>query len=270
MSEHIGDNAKMTLELRDISFSYLEKGKSHLDALGHISLSVLEHEFVCILGPSGCGKSTLLNIIAGFIKPLSGEAKMDGELIEKPGWQRGFVFQNPVLYPWLNVKNNVAFGLKARKFKNPEVEKLTETYLQQVGLLDFAYKKTYELSGGMRQRAAFARVLINQPRIVLLDEPFSALDAFTRVEMQNLTRRIWQESNSAFVMVTHDIDEALSLGTRVVVMSRRPGQIVADFPLNFTHNYDDENFANTKFSDDYLEIRRKIFEIINTEANTIM
>jgi len=257
---------KMVLEVNNVSFAYKD-GKTCINVLNDINLSINEQEFVCFLGPSGCGKSTLLNLIAGFIKPVSGIVKMDGENITKPDWKIGVVFQNPALYPWLNVRQNVEFGLKARKINKKEINKLSSTYLDEVGLSDFSKSKPYELSGGMRQRVSFARVLVNHPRLVLLDEPFSALDAFTRVGMQNFTRDIWKNSKSTFAMVTHDVDEALSLGTRIVVISRRPGQIIANKNVNFTNSFEKNSLTNVQSSDEYINLKREILEMIYTEAN---
>ncbi|HEY3424115.1 MAG TPA: ABC transporter ATP-binding protein, partial [Negativicutes bacterium] len=230
--------------LKEVSLTY--NSDNNVNALENINLTLNEGEFVCLLGPSGCGKSTLLKIIAGFILPSGGTAVMDGELIKGADWHRGVVFQQPPLYPWLNITENVKFGLKMRKIPESESRKLTEEYLQKVGLLEFANNKPYELSGGMKQRVSIARALVNKPRVLLMDEPFGALDALTREQMQNLLRNIWWESQCTILFITHDVDEALSLGTRVVVMSKRPGRIVKEFKTTFTNSITGENSNRTR------------------------
>ena len=235
MSEElkVKDN-EYVVTLEDINLRYSgEKGE--VLALEDINLDIREGEFICVLGPSGCGKSTLLKIIAGFHKPSDGEAKMDNKIINGADYERGVVFQAPPLYPWLNIYDNVAFGLKMRKVDKAKLDELVKKYLEVVGLKEFGKQKPYELSGGMKQRASLARVLVNQPRMILMDEPFGALDAFTRQNMQSLIRDIWMKNNSTIFLITHDVDEALALGTRVLVMSSRPGKILKEFNVDFTY-----------------------------------
>lgn len=255
---------EVIMSLRDICFSY-QGEKSTANAIENINLDILKGEFICLLGPSGCGKSTLLNILAGFKKPTSGMAKMENTIIEGPDWHRGMVFQSPTLYPWLNVRKNVGFGPKMRKVPKDEIEKITDKYLGQVGLSEFGLHKPYELSGGMQQRAAFARALANNPRVILMDEPFGALDALTRENMQSLTRNLWAENNTTFFMITHDVDEALSLGTRVLVMSSRPGKIVEEIGIEFTYSITGNNSDRTRYSDRYLRIRDRVLDLIHME-----
>ena len=238
-----------------------EKGK--VTALEDINLNISKGEFICVLGPSGCGKSTLLKIIAGFLKPTSGEAKMDGEIINGADWQRGVVFQSPTLYPWLNIRDNVSFGLKMRKLPKDEIKILTDKYLGEVGLSEFDKHKPYELSGGMKQRASLARVLANNPRMILMDEPLGALDALTRQNMQALIRTLWWKNRNTVFFITHDVDEALALGTRIIVMSCRPGKIVKEFNTTFTYSISSENSDNTRYSSEYIKIRESILNIIN-------
>lgn len=248
--------------LKDINLSY-ESEKGTVTALENINLNISKGEFICVLGPSGCGKSTLLKILAGFLKPTSGEARMDDEIIKGADWHRGVVFQNPTLYPWLNIRDNVSFGLKMRKFPKDEIKTLTDKYLDEVGLTEFDKHKPYELSGGMKQRASLARVLVNNPRMILMDEPFGALDALTRQNMQTLIRTLWWKTQNTVFLITHDVDEALALGTRIIVMSSRPGKIVKEFNTEFTYSMSAENSDNTRYTSEYMKIREDILEIIN-------
>lgn len=260
MDENENNKAKHVVSLKDIYFNYMgEKGE--IEALQNINLNIEEREFICVLGPSGCGKSTLLKILAGFIKPSSGEAMMDGETINGPDWHKGVVFQNPVLYPWLNVEDNISFGLRMRKFPKNEIEELTNKHLELVGLSGYGKIKPYELSGGMRQRVSLARTLINKPRLILMDEPFGALDAFTRQNMQSLLREIWTKTNNTVLLITHDVDEALELATRILVMSDRPGTIVKEFNTKFTYDISKTN-NNVRYTNEYIDIRNEILNII--------
>ena len=176
------------VRLEQISLTY--NSDNSVEALSEIDLTINEGEFVCVLGPSGCGKSTLLKIIAGFIKPTQGKSLMSGQEITGPDWHRGVIFQQPQLYPWLSVEDNVQFGLKMRKIPEPKRREIARTFLEKVGLLEFRKHKPYELSGGMKQRVAIARVLANDSKALLMDEPFGALDALTREQMQSLLRNI--------------------------------------------------------------------------------
>ena len=255
--------ADTVVALDEVALTY--RSDNAVNALENINLKLLEGEFVCLLGPSGCGKSTLLKIIAGFIAPTAGVAVMDGEPITGADWHRGVVFQHSPLYPWLNVADNMKFGLKMRNVPQAESQALTEEYLKKVGLLEFSGNKTYELSGGMKQRVAIARALINHPRVLLMDEPFGALDALTRDQMQNLLRNIWWESRCTILLITHDVDEALSLGTRVLVMSKRPGRIVKEYRTSFTNAITAENSNRTRYTPEFLKIREEIFALINQQ-----
>lgn len=264
MDQILKDKSENVITLKDVNLRY-SGAKDDVTALQDINLDIKEGEFICVLGPSGCGKSTLLKIIAGFLKPSEGEAKMDNEIINTPDWHRGVVFQSPTLYPWLNVNDNVGFGLKMRKFPKNEVKELTSKYLELVGLKGFEKHKPYELSGGMKQRASLARVLVNKPRVILMDEPFGALDALTRQNMQTLIRRIWTKTENTVFLITHDVDEALALGTRIIVMSSRPGKIVKQFYTDFTYRISNVNHENTRYTSEYMEIRDEILDIINCQ-----
>lgn len=249
------------LELKNIQLAYETQGEDVL-ALQNIDLNIKEGEFVCILGPSGCGKSTLLKILAGFIMPTEGSAKIDGSEINSIDWNRGVVFQQAALYPWLTVEQNVNFGLKMRKKKDATTVRY---FLDKVGLSQFSHNKPYELSGGMKQRVAIARVLVNNPRVLLMDEPFSALDALTREQMQNLLRDIWRETKKTIIFITHDVDEALLLATRIIVMSRRPGRIVKEIDVAFTNHITTED-NSVRFTKEFQEVRERILQIINNQS----
>ena len=250
--------------LRELSLDY-RSGDGQVSALNDINLSIFDGEFVCLLGPSGCGKSTLLKIIAGFIAPTAGSATLDGEIIQGPDWHRGVVFQQPPLYPWLSVRDNIGFGLKMRGVDKKESRELIDTYLEKVRLTKFADLKPYELSGGMKQRVAIARVLVNNPRILLMDEPFGALDALTREEMQNLVRSIWWETKKTVLFITHDVDEALSLGTRVLVMSRGPGKIILNCRTHFSEFITADNSNVTRASREFQQLRTTLLALINNQ-----
>jgi taurine transport system ATP-binding protein len=254
------------ISIEDISVVFGSEG-NELTTLSGVNMKIYEGDFVCLLGPSGCGKTTLLNVIAGLVKATSGVAKASGEPISGPSWTRGVVFQTPSLYPWLDVKANVEFGLKIRKFDKKTRFEMADKWLAKVGLTDFKNHKTYELSGGMRQRVALARVLVNNPRVVLFDEPFGALDAFTRKSMQFLTRAIWADSKSTFFLITHDVDEALSLGTRILVMSDRPGRILKDYKAEFTYFITESDNDRTRFSKEYIELRERILMEIHDSTS---
>ena len=230
-------------------------------------LEILTGDRIGLVGANGAGKSTLLKIIAGILSPTNGENKMEDKEIKGPSWHRGVVFQNPTLYPWLNIRENVSFGLKMRKFPKKDIKDITTKYLDQVNLLEFENHKPYELSGGMRQRASLARVLVNDPRVILMDEPLGALDALTRENMQSLIRNLWWKTNKTIFLITHDVDEALSLGTRILVMSQRPGEIIKEYKTNFTYKIEGDNEDRQKYTKEYLNIREDILSLINNQGN---
>lgn len=252
------------IDIQNLNLEYDTKQDTTL-ALEDINLKIKQGEFVCLLGPSGCGKSTLLKVIAGYIMPTSGVNLMEGQAIEGPDWHRGVVFQSPTLYPWLSVKDNVAFGPKMRGLSSDEIDEVSTHFLEQVELTGFSDKRTFELSGGMKQRVALARVLANYPKMILMDEPLGALDALTRSKMQSLIRRIWRENKSTVLFITHDVDEALALGTRVLVMSKRPGKILKEFDVDFTDIIFNEDSDRIIYSEEFFGLKKEILEIINSQ-----
>jgi NitT/TauT family transport system ATP-binding protein len=207
-------------------------GDETVTALRDVSLDVKEHEFVCLLGPSGCGKTTLLNLLAGFEHPSAGAINAFGRPITGPGPDRTMVFQEYALFPWLTVNGNIEYGLKRRGIRREERKKIVEHYVNLIDLKGFEDKYPRQLSGGMRQRVGLARALAVNPAVLLMDEPFAALDSFTRERMQDELVRVWHREKKAVVFVTHSIDEAIKLADRIVVMSSRPGQISDVVNLN--------------------------------------
>lgn len=204
---------------------YNNRTNENIQIIEDITMTIVPREFCCLLGPSGCGKTTLLRMIAGLEKPSSGELMMEGKPIEGPGWERGLIFQDYVLFPWRNVKKNVEFGLEARGLKSHFREYRSREFIDLVGLSGFDEHYPNELSGGMQQRVGLARVLANDSKVLLMDEPFGSLDAQTREVMQAELLRIWGAAHKTVIFVTHDIEEALFLSDRIVVLTPRPGSI---------------------------------------------
>ena len=236
-----------------------------IKALEDINFNIFPGEFICVLGQSGCGKSTLLKILAGFIQPTGGTVKLDGKEIKGTDWHRGVVFQHPPLYEWFSVRSNVAFGPKMRGIPKEEYEPKVEEYLEKVNLSEFADKKIYELSGGMKQRVSIARALINNPEILLMDEPFGALDALTRESVQDLTRKIWWETGKTIFFITHDVEEALLLASRTIVLSRHPGKVIEDISVNFSRQVVEEGSTDVKLSSAFYKCRERLLRLINSQ-----
>ena len=224
--------ADALLQFDHVSMVYgKENNAEGLPALTDISLRVADGELVCLLGPSGCGKSTLLNLVAGFLQPTKGRVLVNGEDVREPGYDRGMVFQEPTLYDWLNVFDNIAFGLKMRGFPRDEIRERVSRFIEITGLSGFEKYPPYELSGGMKQRVVISRVLVSDPSILLMDEPFSALDPATRQEMQQLLETLQDRKKCTVLLVTHDVNEALYLADRILVFSARPGRIIDEIDL---------------------------------------
>ncbi len=237
------------LDIRNLTKTFNVNGSS-VTALQDISLSVRQGEFISIIGSSGCGKSTLLRIIAGLETSYNGIAEFEGKPISGPGLERGVVFQEHRLFPWLTVRENVAFGLGA---KTSEAGwQSVDEHIELVGLNGFEHAYPHQLSGGMAQRASIARALANRPQALLLDEPFGALDALTKIQMQQEVLRIWETEKATMIMVTHDIDEAVFLGDRVVIMSNRPGTIKKIIPVDLPRPRDRGSY-------EFSQVRKAIF-----------
>lgn len=221
------------LIIRGLSKTYFDLyAGQHVAAVEDVSLEIGNGEFVSILGPSGCGKTTLLNMIAGFIPPTRGEILLNGRRIEGPGPDRGVVFQSFALFPWKTVLDNVGFGLKMRGVPKAERDRIAREYVALVGLTGFEQHFPHELSGGMQQRVGVARVLANKPDLMLMDEPFASVDAQTRMTLQEELTRIWEDRRPTILFVTHDVEEAVFLANRVIVLSSRPGRVREALEVN--------------------------------------
>jgi ABC-type nitrate/sulfonate/bicarbonate transport system ATPase subunit len=223
--------------------------------LNNIDLEFTSGEFISLIGPSGCGKSTLLRLIAGLIHPDAGTLELDGELIKAPGYERGLVFQDPTLFPWKTIWENIAFGLRARGVYKEEKGNIPE-FFKLVGLEGFEKSYPHHLSGGMAQRASLARALVNNPKVLLLDEPLGALDAFTRMTMQDEILKIWERRGMTSLMVTHDVDEAIYMADRIVVMSARPAKIEQVIPVEMGR-------PRRRDDPDFLHLRANILQILH-------
>lgn len=239
----------MAIDVKKVSKTYIRK-EENFTVLNNIDLHIDDGEFICFLGPSGCGKTTLLRIIAGLEKADEGEVYDREELITGPSKERGFIFQQYSLFPWLNVLDNVLFGLKSNEKSNKAENLATaEEYIKRVGLSEFKYNYPHELSGGMKQRVAIIRSLVNHPPILLMDEPFSAVDMLTRHSLQDQLTDIWKKSNSTILFVTHDIDEAIYLADKIVIMDKNPGRIQDIIEVPFERPRQRESEEILKFQD---------------------
>jgi ABC-type taurine transport system ATPase subunit len=238
------------------------KGASLVRALDDVSLSFAAGAFVCIVGPSGCGKTTLLQTLAGFIRPTAGRVLFEGQEVSGPGPERGVVFQQPNLFPWMRVAANAGFGPAMRGEARPQRAQRVEALLRLAGLWEFRARYPYELSGGMQQRLAIIRALANEPRLLLMDEPFGALDALTRERMQVELHAIWRRTGMTVLFITHSVEEAVFLGTEVVVMSPRPGRIVEHLRLPFARAATGENSRAIKAQPEFIAARERILSLI--------
>ena len=247
----MAENKRVSLRLAHVSKSFEKIETDEVThALNEINLTMESGEFISLVGPSGCGKSTILRLVAGLIQPTTGKLTVDGKTITEPSPERGMVFQKPTLFPWLTVWDNIAFSLRMQGRLKGNKDKV-ERMIKVIGLEKFRNDYPGQLSGGMAQRVALVRSLINEPDILLLDEPLGALDAFTRMNMQDEILKIWQEKEQLAIMVTHDVGEAIYMGTRVIVLDANPGRVVADIQIK-------EPFPRDRSSDTFVQYRNEI------------
>ncbi len=256
-------NQQDRLRVEQVCLRYSTPDGQTFTALENVSLSVPDQQFAVLVGPSGCGKSSLLYLTAGLAEPTSGSICVGGKRVEGPGADRGMVFQSYTLFPWLSVRQNIEFGLKRKGMVSAEREEIVDFYLNEVGLTQFADRYPKQLSGGMMQRVAIARALANDPQILLMDEPFGALDSQTRMQMQQLLLRVWEHSKKTVVFVTHDIDEAILLGDRVYVMGARPGRIKREMEVPMPRPRDMDMVMERQF----IEMKREILGLLHDELD---
>lgn len=235
--------------------------KGRMVALSGIDLDIMENEFICVVGPSGCGKSTLLNIIAGLLPSTSGAVYVDDKKVEGTGTERGVVFQQYALFPWLTVLKNVMFGLKLKGMNTEDAKAIAMKYIKMVDLEEFVDSYPKELSGGMKQRVAIARAYAVQPEVLLMDEPFGALDAQTRTQLQTELLKTWEEEKKTCFFITHDVEEAIVLATRVIIMSARPGRIKEIVDINIPYPRTQE----TKMMPEFIELKNRIWSQVYQE-----
>ena len=253
--------ARGRISIETVSVVFGRGEASHL-AVDRAQLEIPAGQFVCLLGPSGCGKSTLLNSIAGYVEPATGRIIVDGVRVERPGPDRGMVFQQYSLFPWKTVRQNIEFGPRMAKKNAAEIDEIVMRQLEMVGLTAHAAKFPSTLSGGMQQRVGIARALANSPSVLLMDEPFGALDAQTRTLMQENLLGIWNEVRSTVVFVTHDIDEAVFLADRVIVMSAAPGRLIADIEIDLPRPRTLDTFTSSAF----MLLKKQCLELIRQET----
>jgi taurine transport system ATP-binding protein len=261
----------LSLNIDHVSVVYpAADGRPPVAALSDINLVIAEGEFVVALGASGCGKSTLLNLIAGFLSPTSGSLMLDGQAVMGPGADRAVVFQKHALLPWLNVIDNVAFGLQIQGVPKQDRYRTANEYIGLLGLDGFQGSPVYKLSGGMQQRVGIARALTCNPKILLMDEPLGALDALTREKAQELILNIWGETGKSVFFITHSVEEALFMGTKLIVMSPRPGRITHVFDLPFSRQFQGGTPArHVKASPEFIALREKVLNIIFADEEAV-
>ncbi len=249
------------VEVEGLSVSFSDRHRT-VKVLDNINFQVEPGSFVCVLGPSGCGKSTLLNAIAGFVRPTTGCISVDNQTVTKPGSERGFVFQQYSLLPWKTTTQNVEFGLRIKGMAKKQRRELVDEYLNRVGLYKHRHAYPHQLSGGMKQRASIIRALVNSPSVLLMDEPFGALDAQTRHMMQELLMEIWSDLRTTVVFVTHDIEEAVFLGDRVLILGVNPGHIKEDILVDFKR----PRHIDDTMTPEFVQLSRQVFEVIREET----
>lgn len=250
------------IEVNDLTIKF-KQNNTEMTVLKDVSLSIKKGEFICLLGASGCGKSTLLNAMAGFLKPSSGTIKIDGKEVTRPSLSYVTIFQNYGLLPWRNVERNVSLGLETKKIPKDEQRNIIKKYIEMVGLKGSENKKPHQLSGGMQQRVAIARALAVDPEIIFMDEPFGALDAITRMKLQDDILDICHNTHKTIVFVTHDIEEAMFLADRVVILDANPGRIKSIINISMGKERD-------RTSEEFLKNRDKIFEIFNMKKKNMI
>ncbi|MBF9049499.1 ATP-binding cassette domain-containing protein [Roseobacter sp. HKCCD9010] len=258
------------LSIQNISMRFDLPDGGHIQALKDVSLELNSGELMSILGPSGCGKTTLLNIVAGFLAPTNGQVLLNDHKVLGPDAERGMVFQQGALFEWMTVEENVSFGPKMRGVYNAEAKDHVQHMLDVVGLKDFGPKPVYQLSGGMQQRVALARCLVNDPDVILMDEPLGALDALTREKMQGLVLKLWKETGKTIILITHSVEEALFLGERLVVLAPRPGRIHKVYDLPFADQGVEGDAREIKAGHEFVENREEILNMIWSMEEDIM
>ena len=259
------------LVCEDLSMTFINpQTGATVDALKDINFTLKQGELLSVLGPSGCGKTTLLNLIAGFLNATSGSASLGGEVIDAPGVERGMVFQQGALFEWLTVSRNVDFGLRMKGTNPDQARQLVDKWLEIVGLQGFGETPTYQLSGGMQQRVALARCLVNDPDVILMDEPLGALDALTREKMQSLVLELWKETGKTIMIITHSVEEALLLGERLFVMAPRPGRVYKEYSLPFAERGLTESLRDIKQDEQFSKVREEILTMIWDMEEEIM
>ena len=252
----------MTLIIDHLSKQFAKNGQDTIDSLVDINVEIRDGEFICILGPSGCGKTTLLRIIAGLESPTTGKVLIDGTAIDRPNPKMGMIFQDYSLYPWRTVNENIAFGLELRGVGKDQRDEVAQNYLELAGLSGFGNSYPYELSGGMRQRVAVVRALAVDPTVLLMDEPFGALDAQTRNRLQHDLLEIWDKTKKTILFVTHSVDEAVFLADRIVVLTPRPGHVCETIEI-------DQPRPRDRTSVEFAKVRRYVLDLINQPQCTL-
>lgn len=255
-----GKSYDYEIEISGVTQEFEKKDGKFL-ALDTVNLNVEQNEFICVVGPSGCGKTTLLNIIAGLCKPTTGTVKVRGELVTGPGKGKGVVFQQYALYPWLTVEKNVEFGMRMKGVPKAERAEIAKKYIDLVGLSKFAKAYPKELSGGMKQRVAIARAYATAPEVLLMDEPFGALDAQTRAQLQENLLKTWEQERKTCFFITHDVEEAVLLATKIIIMSAGPGHITEIVPVTLPY----PRTQQTKLTSEFNELKNQIWNKVYRE-----